>query len=200
MTWSGAAVGVVGQIAELMPPPVSAVVAPPWDEALPEVGFAFPADFRDFADLYGGGSINDGIIIEVPTLGPNGSGKRTGFGGFVDQSAAVVRSEIGEMWQNAIALNGDQTLPSPVLPEPSGLMMWGYNQFGETCFWDTRDADPDRWTVVAFFSSSRRWERFDGGMADFVLATLQGNVPFAEDMFRVSAGQPEWERFYDWAG
>lgn len=192
--------GVVGQIAELMPPPASAVVAPPWDEAPPEVGFAFPADFREFADLYGGGSINDEVIIEVPTLGPDGSGRRTGFGGYVDRSAAVVGRGIGAMWQNAMALNGDRTPPSPVLPESGGLLMWGYDQFGDTCFWDTRDADPDRWTVVALLSSAGRWERFEGGMAEFVLATLQGKVPFAEAMFRVSAGRPEWERFYDWAG
>lgn len=191
---------VVGQIAELMPPPTSAVVPPPWDESLSEVGFVFPADYCEFADLYGGGSINDGLIIEVPTLSPNGTGTRTGFGGFVDVAAAVLRRGLGEKWQNAIALDDDQRRPSSSLPGFGGLMEWGYNQFGEQCFWDTRDPDPDRWTVVAHFLSSGKWERFDGGMAEFVLATLQGDVPFAADMFRISAGEPEWERFYDWAG
>lgn len=79
-------------------------------------------------------------------------------------------------------------------------MLWGFNQFGEDCYWDIRDPDPERWTVVAFFLASGTFERFDGGMAEFVLAALQGDVPFAEHMFRLSAGQPEWERFHDWAG
>lgn len=109
---------VVGQIAELMPPPASAVVASPWDEAPSEVGFAFPADYREFVDLYGAGSINDEFCVEVPTLRPAGAGMRTGFGGFVDQSAAVLGSGIGEMWRKEAALVDGQRHPFRSCPIP----------------------------------------------------------------------------------
>ncbi|MBW8805763.1 MAG: SMI1/KNR4 family protein [Catenulisporales bacterium] len=177
--------------------------ASPWDDAVAEVGFGFPADYRDFVDVYGAGAVNDELFIAAPTLRPNGFGFRTGFGGFVDQTTLGLGRSIAEMRENAVALEDEETYPFPILPEPGGLLIWGNTANGDVCFWDTREAEPDRWPVVVLLLSSRRWDRFDGGMTEFLLAVLRGDHPFAErliDPTGKASDRPVWDRHFGWDG
>src|SRR2546423_7697612 len=193
----------LGQIMELMGPPLTVGAASPWDDAVAEVGFGFPADYRDFVDVYGAGAVNDELFIAAPTLRPNGFGFRTGFGGFVDQTTLGLGRGIAEMRENAVALEDEETYPFPILPEPGGLLIWGNTANGDVCFWDTHDAEPDRWPVVVLLLSSRRWDRFDGGMTEFLLAVLRGDHPFAErliDPTGKASDRPVWDRHFGWDG
>jgi len=64
------------------------------------------------------------------------------------------------------------------------------------CFWDTSEGDPDRWSVVVWLLSSRHWDRFDGGMTEFMLAVLRGDYPFAKgliDPTGEASDGPVWE-------
>lgn len=193
----------LSQIMELMEPPQAVGATTPWHNAATEVGFEFPADYRDFVDVYGGGGVNDELFIAAPTLRRTDSRFRTGFGGFVDQTTLGLGRSITEMRENAVALDDEETYPFPILPEPGGLLIWGNNANGDVCFWDTREADPDRWPVVVFLLSSRHWDRFDGGMTEFLQAVLRGDYPFAKwliDPTGEATDRPVWERRFDWDG
>jgi hypothetical protein len=108
------------------------------------------------------------------------------------------------MRENALALGNDDTYPLPILPEPGGLLIWGTTSNGDLCFWDTSEVDPDRWTVVVFWLSARIWDRFDGGVADFLLAALRGDYPSAQQLIapmeEESYEPPEWQRVHGWDG
>lgn len=190
----------VSQITELLEPPQAGGSATPWQDAPAEVGFEFPADYRAFVDVYGGGSLNDELHVRVPTLRPGDL--QPGFAGFVDFTTKGLGRSISEMRENALALDNDEAYPFPILPEPGGLLIWGSTSNGDVCFWDTSAIDPERWTVVVFWLSAGIWDRFDGGMSDFLLAVLRGDYPSAkqliEPMEDESYGRPEWERIYDW--
>lgn len=103
------------QIMELMSPPQTVGSTTPWDGAATEVGFNFPADYRDFVDVYGAGGVNDEFFIAFPTLRRFDSRFRTGFGGFVDQTTFGLGRSIGEMRENAVALDDEETYPFPIL-------------------------------------------------------------------------------------
>jgi hypothetical protein len=194
----------VGQIAELLEPPRSGHPATPWKDAAAEVGFEFPADYRAFVDVYGGGSLNDELHLRVPTLRQSSGERRTGFAGFVDQTTEGLGRSISEMRENALALDDDETYPLPILPEPGGLLIWGTTSNGDMCFWDTSPIDPDRWTVVVFLLSGKIWDRFDGGMADFLVAMLRGEYPWSRQLIAPMEDEsyepPEWKRVYGWDG
>ncbi|WP_157436293.1 hypothetical protein [Actinospica robiniae] len=151
-------------------------------------------------DVYGAGTINDELFIAAPTLRAR-RGYRPGFRGLVDVTTAGVGRSIAEMREDAVALGDEETYPFPIHPEPDGLLIWGYNGNTDVCFWDTREADPDRWPVVVFLLSSRSWERFDGGMAEFLLAILRGEHLLAERLIwptEPSSGRPVWDRQFGW--
>lgn len=174
----------------------------PWDLSAGEVGLDFPKDYREFVDAYGAGTVNDELFIAAPTLRFQ-RGSRLGFPGLVDLTTVGLGRSIAEMRENAVATGDEETYPLPIHPEPGGLLIWGHNSNTDVCFWDTRDADPDRWSVVVFLLSGRRWERFDGGMAEFLLAVLRGEHPLSERLIwpiGPSSVRPVWDRQFGWAG
>lgn len=190
----------VAQIMELMERPRVSGATAPWDQAVGKVGFSFPADYREFVDAYGAGTVNDELFIAAPTLRPR-RGYRSGFHGLVDITTIGLGRSIGEMRQDAIALGDQDSYPFPIRPEADGLLIWGYNSNTDVCFWDSSGADPDRWPVVVFLLSSRTWERFDGGMTEFLLAILRGEHPLSQRLIRPTEpppGQPVWERQFGW--
>jgi len=190
----------VGRITELLEPPQDGRPVTPWRDAAAEVGFEFPADYRALVDVYGGGSLNDELHLRVPTLRRREF--QPGFAGFVDFTTEGLGRSISQMRENALALDDGKTYPFPILPEPGGLLIWGSTSNGDVCFWDTSEVDPDRWTVVVFWLSARMWDRFDGGVAEFLLAALRGDCPWAQRLIAPLEGQsdepPEWERTYGW--
>ena len=74
------------ELKSLAAPPAS-VSAPPWERVSGEVGFAFPADYREFVDTYGGGTFSyprrSGIDVRSPHVNPLGPKGLPGFAGFV---------------------------------------------------------------------------------------------------------------------
>lgn len=190
----------VAQIMELMERPRVSGATAPWDQAVDEVGFGFPADYREFVDAYGAGTVNDELFIAAPALRPR-PGYRSGFRGLVDVTTAGLGRSIAEMREDAVALGDQATYPFPIHPEADGLLIWGYNGNTDVCFWDTSEADPDRWIVVVFLLSSRVWERFDGGMAEFLLAVVRGEHPLSKRLIwptEPPSGQPVWDRQFGW--
>lgn len=187
--------GSLGELKALVPPP-SAVVAPPWGEAMDKVGFEFPADYRAFVDSYGGGAFERpeyvGLDIQAPHVNALIHGGRPGFEGFVAHHLDHVRplftypGAVEGMW------NGE---PRPLYPDPGGLLSWGSSQQSDQLFWLTQDADPDRWPVVGWSRHDGSTFVFDGGMLEFLLALFTGRVDYFGGWDTPGLS---WEIRHDW--
>ncbi|MFH8383962.1 hypothetical protein ACH4E7_23955 [Kitasatospora sp. NPDC018058] len=56
------------RLSQILGEPAQRLAATPWERSVAEVGFAFPSDYREFADRYGCVRINGELSVPVPTL------------------------------------------------------------------------------------------------------------------------------------
>jgi hypothetical protein len=174
-------------------PPVENTLVP-WDQAPAEIGFQFPSDYREFLDIYGSIAIRDELSIWSPSLRPDVPGRPGGFPGFVDGTTFGV----GEHLADAFEEGNFRECPYPVFPAPGGVLGWANNPNVDHCFWLTEGNDPDRWPIVIWYRQGGEWDRFDGGMAEFILAVVTGRYPMADDIAPEEPGVPLWTPRGDW--
>jgi hypothetical protein len=184
----------------LVPPPPPTADLPPWSEARREIGFSFPADFRDFVDVYGVGSVDDEFYVFAPSLKPAEHGRSAGFPGFLEWTTRGLGRSVADMRENALVLGNEESFPYPIYPEVGGLILFALNGNGDMCFWDSRAADPDDWTVVIYVQSARLWVPFDGCMADLLVAAVHRQLPEAPFLLGFNEEDHEWIRVATWAG
>lgn len=147
----------VARLAELMPPPEGGGISVDWVAVAAEWQTSLPADYRDFIELYGGGSINDSFHVAVPDT--NGYEPL-----WVTTLAAA--TELGfELFDG----NPDAE------QEAAGRICWAFDAGANHAYWDTSADDPDRWTVL-LLHRHQEWEHFELGMAEFMVALLTGAI------------------------
>jgi hypothetical protein len=145
----------VQSMTELIPPPLPRPAPTPWEAAPAQIGFqfpGFPADYRNFVDLYGGGLLNGDLIVHVPMKDPPRPGLSHGFKGFAEHAAA----RAGQSRED--------------------LLAWGDCNRGESnAFWLMNGDDPNQWPVLTQVPGHEphKWPVFDGHMADLVLALVE---------------------------
>ncbi len=59
--------------------------------------------------------------------------------------------------------------------EAVGRICWASDAGADHAYWETAADDPDRWTVMVLHRH-QEWERFDLGMAEFMVAFLTGAI------------------------
>ncbi|MFJ5123439.1 hypothetical protein [Kitasatospora sp. NPDC088548] len=178
----------LGRLAQIFGEPSQRPAATPWERSLAEVGFAFPADYREFVDRYGCVRINGELSVPVPTLRSYDGGPIVGFPGFVRRTTDGIAAELA----------ADPDCPYPVHPERGGILSWGSNLNADQFFWLTEGEDPDSWPVVAFYRSLEEWDRFDGGFAAFLLAVVDGTYVYADEVAPANSDEPMWRYQGDW--
>ncbi|MFJ3789413.1 hypothetical protein [Kitasatospora sp. NPDC090091] len=176
------------RLAQIFGEPSQQPTATPWERSLAEVGFAFPADYREFVDQYGSVRINGELSVPVPTLRSYDGGPIVGFPGFLRLTTDGVAAELA----------GGPDCPYPVHPEPGGLIAWGSNLNADQFFWLTEGENPDSWPVVAFYRSLEEWDQFDGGFAAFLLAVLDGTYAYADEVAPANPDEPLCRYQGDW--
>jgi hypothetical protein len=87
----------LARFARFLPPPEVDVAPPPWHLSRPDVGFDFPADYREFVEPYGGSeaAVGNGLVrpnVYAPCKAPGGW---AGLGGF--PALAAGEHEVAEM-------------------------------------------------------------------------------------------------------
>ncbi|MBS2533122.1 hypothetical protein KGQ20_10065 [Catenulispora sp. NF23] len=186
----------VAELAGLFGQPGRSVTPVPWNNSISEVGFAFPADYRDFVDLFGGGQIRHELAVHVPSAWPQEPGAPTGFRGFVWDT--VQDGGIGDYLAGQYEEGNLKECPYPVYPEPGGLLIWGNTWNADQLFWLT-DGEPDEWSVVVWYRQLAEWDRFDGGFGAFALALVTGAYPMVDELLPPRSPEvPDWETRYDW--
>lgn len=59
---------VVARLRELLPPPSSGGDTVDWEQIERTTGLAFPADYRELVELYGGGEIDEYLSVSTPPV------------------------------------------------------------------------------------------------------------------------------------
>ena len=139
------------RLAEILGTPPPGVVPVPWDKAPSEVGFQFPADYRELINTYGQFSLNGVFYVGGPDTEPSSlPGVPTGFEDFVRLTTS---NALFEDLAEQRAVRGCTGVPYPFFPIPGGLLQWGVGE-DVYCFWLTEGPDPDAWAVVVMLDEA----------------------------------------------
>lgn len=122
----GRPVNVMAEVHGLIGPPPVQVAKVDWPGVHARLGFRLPADYREFIDAYGPGTLGD-IRITAPGQPPG-----------MDLFALLERKHI----------QAGGGLGTPFYPDPGGTVSWGETGSGYTCAWGPTDDDPDQWIAV----------------------------------------------------
>ncbi|WP_435240152.1 SMI1/KNR4 family protein [Streptomyces sp. YPW6] len=172
----------VVRLRELLPPPGSGGDAVDWERIEQTTGLAFPADYREFVELYGGGEIDAYLSVSTPPV------PGSPYADLLDRGEPALpdsfREELGAL------------LPTGALPP---LLPFADSASSDVAFW-LCDGAPDDWRVAVFRRQTphgtSRWTVFDGGAAAWCVAVLTGEAhPFSERL-AVSGGH----EFASWRG
>ncbi|MER5779841.1 hypothetical protein ABT144_37200 [Streptomyces sp. NPDC002039] len=134
-----------------------------WDEMRGAYGTAFPGDFREFIDQFGGGSIEDQLVVLSPRLDESQPNAVSRF-----NRPVIVEADRHDGWE------------SPELAQRyplAKMLIWGDTVGADTLCWFTEDQDPDVWPVAVFSRSSLMWSLHRCGMTGFLARVLTGDLP-----------------------
>lgn len=121
------------------------------------MGTALPSDYRDLVDTYGGFGVADSWFVHHPG------------------SVYDLLDLVGEAKRCAEFIDGCRAVRSAGLRAgvAGGLLIWGSTDDGSVLLWDTL-GPPDEWTVVVLPRDGDQFERFEGGVVDFLVEVLGG--------------------------
>ena len=164
------------RIQQLIPPPRSPVEpgAPAsWAAAEAALKTGLPADYKEFIDTYGTGSIDDFVTV----MNPHSSIPHFRL---VDYGETMLRAT------RDLRNGGIVEIPFAIYPEPGGILPWGVTANGDWCYWCTDpQGGPDTWEVVVGVDRGPQWFRHGGPLTVFLTEILDGTtrVPFFPDDF-----------------
>lgn len=140
-----------------------------WATVHPVGQSEYPADFRDFVSVYGGGTINNSFHLGLPV--------RVG-------SPLTGPEVFDDLTEEGLEL---------AEPEESSGISWATDGHGNYMFWDTTRGEPDAWTVFRIDEFGERTD-YPYAMVDFLVAFLTGVlVPQPLTLFN-----PETPVFLHW--
>ncbi len=153
-----------------------------WEQIERTTGLAFPADYRELVELYGGGEIDEYLSVSTPPV-PRLAVRRSPGQGRARSLGPGPRG-VGRL------------LPEGALPP---LLPFADSASSDVAFW-LREGAPDGWRAAVFRRQTphgtSRWTVFDGGVAALCVAALTGEVrPFSEQLS--ASGRHE---FVSWRG
>ena len=168
------------RLRELLPPPRSPIEPgspASWAAAEAALKTALPADYKEFIETYGTGSIDEFVTV----LNALSSTPHFRLDEYGETMLAVTRE---------LRAGGIVDIPFPLHPEPGGLLPWGTTANGDWGYWLTTPSDdPDAWEVVVSVDRGPDWFRHPGPLTRFLVEILDGTtkVPFFPDDFPSSA-------------
>lgn len=165
----------ISEIEKLLPPPAAPVAAQgDWLAAEKKIGFAFPADFKEFIGKYGAGGIGgpvDGgfMYIDSPFA--------TDVGSLFKQMDMALQNMRGYHAEKLI----DE--PRPLYPEKGGLLPFGLTQNNDYLCWRTVGS-PDEWDVVVLDGDELQYHEAEGAsFSKFIADLLNGSSPMIREVF-----------------
>ncbi|WP_181188175.1 SMI1/KNR4 family protein [Actinopolyspora mortivallis] len=147
----------VGRLKRLLPPPEEAAGAVDWNVVEESLGVRLPSDYKEFTEVYGGGTILDYFILCL--MVPN-------VGGSIEWWEE-------EMWN--LRHFPDEIPRGYVIDQGSvNLLPWALTIDGDFCYlWMEPRQEPDRWWVVTR-TRDMDWSVFEGSMVEFLEEVVAG--------------------------
>lgn len=131
-----------------------------WDRAERIFG-KLPADYKEFAMLYGDGTICDFIWI----LNPGSTNNNLNY---VTKTSVVLDA------MRSVILAGE-ACPFAMWPERDGLLPFGITDNGDVLYWHTC-GDADMWTVVVNAGRDSEYEQYRCSMSEFIISILEKKI------------------------
>ncbi|MFL6140576.1 MAG: hypothetical protein ACJ72N_01740 [Labedaea sp.] len=148
------------------------------------LGLALPDDFKELLRVIPAGKYAGTVLVQPPTST-----------GHVGDLAYLYREVL-------------KTLRSPqgrsrkyaVYPELPGLLPWGksFRAPAAYVFWLADQGDPNEWPVVLVDTAFTRWEQYDVGAVEFLIALVKGQLP--SDIAPSAEGSPRYKTYQDLEG
>jgi hypothetical protein len=149
----------VQKLTEVLKPPADTVPFNPalWPDVEGRIG-KLPKAYKDFANNFGAGSIDDFIWVYIP---------------LIDNQNLDLLQQIPAHEQTLRVLKEDPnySLQFKVEPGPGGLLPFGTTDNGDGLYW-LMEGDPDEWKVVVVEGRAANWELFAESMTDFLAGLL----------------------------
>lgn len=152
----------VDRLKEIIPPPEPAGTVVDWEETARTLGTALPADYRNLIEGYGGGQFDQYLWLLEPA-----------------SRRLYNLTRVAEEREEALEYLWNMGEAKPALLDASGVraIAWGSTDNGEYLYWLVRPGSaPDEWTVLVNEARGEEWEHFEMGCAEFLVATLTGEV------------------------
>ena len=129
-----------------------------WSWVEEKIGTALPADYKNFVDYYGPGSVDEFIFI----LSPVSSNKYLNIFHMLETLEKSKSVSISAFKKN---------LMPPLYPEGSGYIPFGYTENGDFLYWKAVGL-PDSWNIAVFESRSLVKEEFKICMTEFLRSLI----------------------------
>jgi hypothetical protein len=152
----------VEQLTRLLPRPVAGRPKN-WASVTRQLGTELPTDYKEFIDIFGGGSVDGYLwVLEPDCANP----------GYDLLDSVTERAEALEyLWSSS------EEKPARLTEAGARLIAWASTDNGEFAYWLARPGQhPDDWTVMINEARGECWEHFDMGFARFLRSTLTGVV------------------------
>ncbi|MFE6050516.1 SMI1/KNR4 family protein [Kitasatospora sp. NPDC056446] len=183
--------GSISRLGEIMGDPGRPPLDVPWSGAVERFGVGLPSDYRELVDRYGPVRFFGDLVVVTPSFDPGEpSGQR-----FDDMHS--FNQDLGEMLEQWYTWYPEVGRPYEPFPTPGGLLGWGNNTSADYFCWHMAGPDPDRWPVVVWHYGGDEMSRFDGGMAEFLAAVLDGDFPDAEELIDQTLNPELWQSTLD---
>lgn len=152
------------QLQKIVPPPAKpksvAWNDPAWLGVFDFFGTRLPEDFVQFHKIYGDGYFYSLTHRTSANLGL--------YGGI--KSFDLNRQIPGRLTLLRLAKEKSaRAVPFPLYCEPKGLLPWGQTTNDTDLCWEVSGELVDNWPVVVLRTASKQFERYDMGMAEFLL-------------------------------
>ncbi|MFI6263191.1 hypothetical protein [Micromonospora sp. NPDC051006] len=143
----------------MMQAPAGPETAVDWGRLTGSWGKEFPADYRQFMEVFGPGTIQDFLVIVQPE--PKEAASVDATGGMVHETANAEMA-----WT--------EFRKEPALAEVEPLLIaWGVSSGADILCWDASGNDPDDWPVLVWNRDFTAWRRYDCGMVEFLRRVLE---------------------------
>ncbi len=152
----------LARLTELLPRPGTAPPAKDWEAVERELGVRLPHDYTSLMATYGGGFIDDYLLLLEP-----------GCGNSVYDLLrhAEERDEAyEELWKY-------EDKPAEMEEPGNRLIPWATTDNGEYLFWLVRPGrNPDEWTLMINEEGGEEWERHAMTATQFLFRVLSGEL------------------------
>ena len=144
--------------------PAAEVTQEHWAVLEQSLGFKFPADYREFIQIYGSGLLGSFLRVLCPIPSKH--------------HQPYLRA-ITRILQNKLILReleGEEEVPYKLFPLSPALLPWGTDENANEYFWLADRRPPSKWPVIVAGGRSSSWERFDMSMIDFLSECFLGRL------------------------